>query len=295
MSTVTSLTIVHSLAYFRISMAALFTYDHIINLDSEISLIWVSPWSLAKVLYLLNRYLPFIDVATAIYVPLQTMKVSSESCRASLVHAGWVILVGIAISEVIIGLRTWALWNCSRRLGIILVIVGVGCCVCSSFINTKWSDSLVFYSTDNTPLSHTKCYLRDSSPILAVNFATIIFVETIVVALTLTKMVQQYRSVYYKRIPNGFLGVLYRDGILFFAYMLVISVINLLVVQLSPDWATVSLVAVQRTLHSLLSARVILHLYEARREQVMRDGFSMSTPPDWSTIVSPVTSSHAEV
>lgn len=53
--------------------------------------------------------------------------------------------------------------------------------------------------------------------------------------------------------------------------------------------------SVQRALHALLSARVILHLYEARREHVMRDGFSMSIPPDWSTIVSPASSSQAEV
>lgn len=53
--------------------------------------------------------------------------------------------------------------------------------------------------------------------------------------------------------------------------------------------------SVQRSLHALLSARVVIHLYEARREQAMRDGFSMSTPPDWSTIVSPVSSSQAEV
>lgn len=42
-------------------------YDYLTTLDREVSLIWASPWSIAKVLFLLTRYLPFADVAVISY------------------------------------------------------------------------------------------------------------------------------------------------------------------------------------------------------------------------------------
>lgn len=41
--------------------------------DQEVSLIWGSQWTLVKVLYLLSRYMPFVDVTVVSYrKPAQT-------------------------------------------------------------------------------------------------------------------------------------------------------------------------------------------------------------------------------
>lgn len=37
-------------------------YDYGITFDSELSLIWAAPWSLVKALFLLTRYLPFVEM-----------------------------------------------------------------------------------------------------------------------------------------------------------------------------------------------------------------------------------------
>ena len=43
------------------------TYDLILTLRLEISLVWFSRWNYTKILYLLVRYIPFVATAIALY------------------------------------------------------------------------------------------------------------------------------------------------------------------------------------------------------------------------------------
>ena len=43
------------------------TYDLILTLHLEISLVWFSRWNYTKILYLLVRYTPFVATAMALY------------------------------------------------------------------------------------------------------------------------------------------------------------------------------------------------------------------------------------
>jgi hypothetical protein len=40
-------------------------YDHLLTLDLEISQIWSSKWTITKVLFLITRYLPYVDGAVS--------------------------------------------------------------------------------------------------------------------------------------------------------------------------------------------------------------------------------------
>jgi hypothetical protein len=42
---------------------SMFYYDFFITFCPEIRLIWDSPWTMTKILFLVQRYLPFVDVA----------------------------------------------------------------------------------------------------------------------------------------------------------------------------------------------------------------------------------------
>ena len=37
-------------------------YHYLLNINREVTLIWYSPWTYTKILYLIIRYLPFIDI-----------------------------------------------------------------------------------------------------------------------------------------------------------------------------------------------------------------------------------------
>ncbi|KAF8976886.1 hypothetical protein BDQ17DRAFT_1417632 [Cyathus striatus] len=77
-------------------------YDVCLTLDLEITFIWKSPGSFTKALYLLTRYLPFVDVG--------------------------MIAIGVAGGQVILSLRTWAFWRKQRYILVILSFVWVIVC-----------------------------------------------------------------------------------------------------------------------------------------------------------------------
>jgi len=64
------------------SAVALFIYDYLLTLDREINLIWFSPWTYTKVLFLLVRYLTFVDTFLLLHFQLFP-NVSAHNCRMS--------------------------------------------------------------------------------------------------------------------------------------------------------------------------------------------------------------------
>jgi len=53
--------------YMTVASIVVPVYDYMFTLDSELLLIWSSRWNLVKALFLLIRYMPFIDMVFSIY------------------------------------------------------------------------------------------------------------------------------------------------------------------------------------------------------------------------------------
>ncbi|KZP02301.1 hypothetical protein FIBSPDRAFT_977730, partial [Athelia psychrophila] len=88
-------------------------YDYILTFNSEVTLIWGEPWKLLKVLFLLSRYLPFAD--TTLFFLYYSASSQSE-CRA--------LDLGL---DNIFAVRTWAMWEFDRKVGIVLVTAYLAC------------------------------------------------------------------------------------------------------------------------------------------------------------------------
>ncbi|TFK63335.1 hypothetical protein BDN72DRAFT_734017, partial [Pluteus cervinus] len=48
--------------FLPVASSTLYLYDLLLSLDLEVDLLWPSKWTLIKVFYLLQRYLPLIDM-----------------------------------------------------------------------------------------------------------------------------------------------------------------------------------------------------------------------------------------
>jgi len=199
--------------------------------------------------------MPAIDTVSILRYQLSP-SLSESECRLTFTVAGWSIIVGVMIAEVILVFRTWALWGCSKILGICLTVLCIGIVVSACYFESIFLKSIVFAQLPNLP---TNCAVISGNPIVALNFIFVIVVETIVLALTLIKGVQHYRLAE----NSGFLYVLYRDGVLFYFYLLGFSLLNLIFVVATPHGSPNMLALVQRILHSCLSARVLINLREA--------------------------------
>lgn len=64
-----------NLGHFRNAVAgvAMFLYDYFLTIGMEVDLVWSSKWGFMKVLYLLQRYLPFVDAAILCFLRERTI------------------------------------------------------------------------------------------------------------------------------------------------------------------------------------------------------------------------------
>ncbi|EDR01502.1 uncharacterized protein LACBIDRAFT_333151 [Laccaria bicolor S238N-H82] len=100
--------------YFDVAGAAMFLYDYFLTVGMEVDLVWSSKWGFMKVLYILQRYLPFVDAAILCFLHQFSTTISPSTCS-----------VVEKLRGLILTLRAWAVWRRDGRLGTALSILFV--------------------------------------------------------------------------------------------------------------------------------------------------------------------------
>ncbi|KAK0234829.1 hypothetical protein EDD85DRAFT_94865 [Armillaria nabsnona] len=238
--------------YSFIASVTVLVYDLLLLLPTEINYVWL-PRPVHPLLWLfaLNRYLPLIDAAIAINWLLH--KPSAAQCRQLSFITGPLAALGIFISQVILMIRTYAMWDrhrvvfwCFIGIGIFSFIPGVvGLCIQLKAIQFVG------------PSDHPGCLIH-SSNVANLVYIPVLVSETIIASLTLFKGVQHLR-----RSSHPFLKELYVSGMFFYACLLFITLANILVPMWAPGIA-LFLGSFQINLHSILSNRIMLLILKQR-------------------------------
>jgi len=243
-----------NVTYLDIVAAAVLMYDYLLTVEREARLVWPVPWNLGKILFLLTRYPVFADTFLVLYHQFAIL--SPQACQGLYRTIGFLLGVGTLIAETILALRTWVIWHRDPRIGIFLCVTLVGLWVPVFYFLKVALYSLVFANPPGPNLPG--CFLEKQNPILWIVFIFVMTFETIVLALTLVKGWQHFRGQ-----STTLVSVLYRDGILNYIYLCLLSIINVVVLLTAPHGYSTLLTATQRALHSILSGRILLHLREA--------------------------------
>jgi len=249
------------LNYSFLSSTALFIYDYILTLHIEIKFIWFSPWTYTKVLYLLIRYLTFID--TMLYTVEQTfLNVPIEVCRVIYPMSTWFMAVQIFLAEGVLCIRTWAIWRRNKVIGIVLTIVMATFLVVQSILVNRYVKSMEY-----PPIPYSQfrgCFVKKAPSDLWANFVLITIVDIIVLV---PMVVSAWRS-YQGGASSGLSNIVHRDGILFYIYLLCFSVVNLTITIAWPIDISPVLTSLQNTLYAVLTTRIVLNI----REEVGNSG-----------------------
>ncbi|KIM79312.1 hypothetical protein PILCRDRAFT_791807 [Piloderma croceum F 1598] len=111
-------------------------YDHILTFDDEVRLVWSADTTLPKVLFLINRYFVLFAMifrtngthVAARYCRISYYGVSSDSsglalnklsdtfCKSEMNISLFVGMMSIGVSNFLVLLRIWVLWERNRRL-----------------------------------------------------------------------------------------------------------------------------------------------------------------------------------
>ncbi|KAJ8697739.1 hypothetical protein PTI98_004514 [Pleurotus ostreatus] len=211
-----SLTLFQLCSYSAAVSAALLFYDYSITVADEIELIWFAPWGAGKGLFLLNRYLSFIDTPLWLYRDLGTRH-SLSVCGTLDNITGWTLIIGVLIAEVIMILRVWALWARSRILGAALAVLSSGTFVGVAIAYVKYHQARTY----EPPILNLGCRAVDNSRTDGVIYILVTAVEISMLILIMTRGLRGDRLRYSSAIRRA-----YRDGILYYVILAISSALN---------------------------------------------------------------------
>jgi len=174
-------------------------------------------------------------------------------CRRVDAAATWFTAFGIIVSEAMLVMRTYAIYDSSRKVLIFLLVmltllVGAALPTTEIFIRSLQYGQAPIGTING-------CYPVAGSEIIFVAFVSILLFETVIIALTIYSALKHYR-----RAASSLVKTLYRDSLFFFLCIFSITLANVLVMALLPiDYADL-LDRLQATIHSIVSTRIIFHL-----------------------------------
>ncbi|KAH7923990.1 hypothetical protein BV22DRAFT_1130177 [Leucogyrophana mollusca] len=259
--------------YFKVSGLAVLAIDYCINLDTEVTLTWNRSWSFVRVLFVLARYLPFLDVPVDLYY--SSIPKSTALCLPLYQAASWINVVGTVTAEALLLVRTWVLWGRSKIVLAGLVALAAVCIAGSGVVGAIAVRSMTF---GPPPLSTSGCYQTHSVSIYAWDYAILAFFELVILLLT------GYQAFRHLRHSHSLLILrLYGDGIFYVLCILVMSTVNIVVISALPNEYAELIDTLQAVMHSVLASRLLFNLRKIMREQHIVIS-NTSQPTDVDTI-----------
>jgi len=251
--------------YSDLASIAILFFDYFLTLNLEVTFVWPRAWSISKVLFVLSRYLPFVEVPLIFYYVF-ALNPGVTSCR--IINSTVIVarLVGIALAEAILVLRTYALSGRNPRiLRIFGTLFAFG--VSTSIITL----SIFIHGSkyDVPPFHLPGCDLTGGTFILVgIPFIIIVLNELVLMTYTMWIGLKTYRQSH-----SPLVVALYVDGIMYFVFLSVGSILNLIILVAGPPHTQDLLNSFLRVLHAVFSCRIILHVRQAdhRRQELANE------------------------
>ncbi|KIK02602.1 hypothetical protein K443DRAFT_677455 [Laccaria amethystina LaAM-08-1] len=244
-----------------VAAAMLLVYDCSLTLGMEIEFVWSSPWGFMKVLYIVQRYLPFFDTIFLCLIHQLAVNIDPYVCHIVETIRGWLMIFGFTLSEVILTLRAWAVWERDLRLGVFLLFLITLMTVAEIYVTRVFLRGLQF-STKPYP-EFVGCFPTSGNRIVYLDWVLLMIYEAVILVLMTIPGIASYRR-------GGNIDmhhVIYREGIIMYIYLFALSIVNVVVVcALSAEYVAI-IFSVERVLHTLLTSRVVLHIREYMKRQ----------------------------
>ncbi|KAH8828630.1 hypothetical protein DL96DRAFT_1012758 [Flagelloscypha sp. PMI_526] len=243
---------------FYLSALSILIWDWLLTLDLEIRLVWPNKLSVGKVLFFLARYLPFVDILVGIIFS-KKVDAGTDGRACSIIYAWmiWLEVFGIHVVQVILILRTWALYGRNKWVlaGLVaMLFVTVAFCGTTDQLLLK---SIVWAGPAFSGISGCIVIRADDLRVrLAGNYLAIMALESIIL-LALLFRVMKLRKV---SSASPLINIIYQDGLLFYFFVFVVSIVNVVTVFTVPQAYCAVLILFQRAMHSVAASRILLDI-----------------------------------
>ncbi|KAF5361485.1 hypothetical protein D9758_006208 [Tetrapyrgos nigripes] len=204
--------------YVSLAGLVVLVYDHCITFDDEVEFIWKAKWKLPKVLFLLLRYIvPIALLVNIIYMSGISGYVSDKHC---------VVWFGVSEFGVLVLLH---LWNISDR-NKFLVIATLVIYILAFIANMVTAALAVSYLPGHTTYSPIfKLCALDHKKGIPFVWAPGLVLDVLIIPTLIYNALERPRDARTELTTQVF-----RDGLLFFAILLILRLTNLLLAIFAP-------------------------------------------------------------
>jgi hypothetical protein len=154
----------------------------------------------------LARYIPLVSLYFLLHDQVFPDN-TAEACSWSFHLATWLVTIGMYFAEVILAVRTWAVWRKDRRVGLVLAALLIATIIVGCICIRTFLDTLEFGPAPYP--GFRGCFITVSgSSLLYVAFIAVGSVEIVILVLMSISAFRSYRSGNTSELSN----VIHRDG-----------------------------------------------------------------------------------
>jgi len=244
--------------YMATACLTFLLYDIVLTLEIEIRSVWFSRWTLGKVLFLLNRYIPPPALIFNSYLMTGVVGKSEEFClKSNAVILALQAIEACGIIPLIFLIRVWLLYNKNRLILIWLVIfalaeVSVG--LATVVIGVDSGPTAVAYLE---PINMCLSVVKPANVWLI--FIPQLLFDGSILFLTVRKTWMAARS----NVRTPLMSVLLRDGIAYYVLLLVTQIYGIFDFLFFPDALYLIMLPLGWSVASTIMSRVLLDTREA--------------------------------
>ncbi|EPQ54610.1 hypothetical protein GLOTRDRAFT_139156 [Gloeophyllum trabeum ATCC 11539] len=256
--------------YVNAAAFAWLAYDILLTLGDEVQTVWNSRWTLAKVLYLLLRYLIAITLMVNLVVDTRTDLTEKVCTQWMRFYAFDTVSIASWLGGALLSVRIWALYGCSRK--ILFVVCFLYLVETAAGIITASITLASEHSTPRLPgVPVHGCFLSLTPPkkdsLVIIGWTFHVGVNAIFFALTMYKFMRtvgaQGFSIFEAQTVAPLFQLFIYDGAFYFLVILASSLYNLVIMLALWNRPTVVVgEALLAATYAVTSSRLMLHLRE---------------------------------
>ncbi|KAF9264612.1 hypothetical protein L218DRAFT_232872 [Marasmius fiardii PR-910] len=263
----------HLCSSWHLVALTLMLLDHIYTLDVEIKHLWKRRAKISAYLFFVHRY----------FNPLAAIFSVLSVCHA-LVHSREALIIFAQVMVVVIlTLRVYALYGCNKPVLWFMIVVQLILIVivCIS----------TFIGHNTQPKANGSCHTvldQETSTRQARAWLMLFIFDTVVFVLATINAIRTWRELkIIRRMRVSLHVVLLRDGALYFGFMSIVNLVNILTFYLAEGCMRGGLAPVASSLSVTLISRLMLNLHE-----VMDIGIYMGSWTSYSNQSHPQVETH---
>ncbi|KAG1754410.1 hypothetical protein EDB19DRAFT_2034903 [Suillus lakei] len=233
-------------------------YDHMVTLHEEIAFIWRRPKALSAILFLLNRYVALLGNICGLVVDF--VPISDESCLKYTLFKQFALFLQGMVVCIIMAIRTYALYGCSKHLLTWLLIVMIPLAGLASAGNFGQISSVLEILPG---VGCNETYSTVVAARTAMSYVALFVYDLFILILTVYRVCNTRCSLRLSLVTStNIIDVIFRDGAMYFGAMALSNVLNILTFYFGSVGLRGSLSTFTGCISVTLVSRLMLNLHK---------------------------------